>query len=169
MSGTSSRKAVAAAPHADTSMPAMLSRLRDLRTRVPGDLSVEGVESELERARNSIPLAILINGPTCGPRARDRSDRLSQVSSHVCRHACYSSNSCVRSHSIDVAGVPMSSPRCTLWPMRARRGLSRASRTNGICASAPLVCVRSSVSVAAAFTRRLARSAAALKPLAHRV
>ena len=49
MSTTPLRKAVAAAPHGDTSLPALLSRLRDLRKRVAGDLSVEDVESALKR------------------------------------------------------------------------------------------------------------------------
>ena len=51
MSSKASRKVVAAAPHGDTSMPALLSRLRDLRKRMPSDLSVEEVESQLMRIK----------------------------------------------------------------------------------------------------------------------
>ena len=43
------RKTVAARPRDDRSLPALLARLRELRERVPGELSVEDIERELER------------------------------------------------------------------------------------------------------------------------
>ena len=49
MSGAPSRKAVAAAPHADGSMAELLARLRDHHARALCDLSVEDVEAELKR------------------------------------------------------------------------------------------------------------------------
>ena len=49
MSATPSRKGVAAAPREDHSLPALLVRLRALRERVDGDLTVEAVERQLER------------------------------------------------------------------------------------------------------------------------
>jgi hypothetical protein len=49
MSNLSTRKAVVAAPHRDASLPALLSRLRQLGTQAAGTLTAEHVENELER------------------------------------------------------------------------------------------------------------------------
>lgn len=49
MSADPLRKTVAARPRYHLSLPALPARLRELRERVPGELSVEDVERELER------------------------------------------------------------------------------------------------------------------------
>ena len=49
MSGTPPRKAVAAAPHDDASLPALLARLRDLVHHTRATISVEDAERELKR------------------------------------------------------------------------------------------------------------------------